>query len=180
MTGPPWDLGGGALLRRYRIEDLDALWEAIEQDRERIGRWMPWVEGARTKEDERAFLDRVLAKEAGLDGLGIWVHGEFAGGIGLMVDPFTVAGEIGYWIRSTYEGRGLVTKATQVLIDHAFDEVGVHRVVIRAGVENTRSRAIPERLGFTNEGVAREEGRGTEGFYDLVVYGLLDREWHAR
>jgi ribosomal-protein-serine acetyltransferase len=49
--------------------------------------------------------------------------------------------------------------------------------VIRAGVENARSRAIPERLGFTYEGVAREEGRGSGGFYDLAVYGLLDREW---
>ena len=50
-------------------------------------------------------------------------------------------------------------------------------IVIRAGVENTRSRAIPERLGFTKEGVARGEGRGTPGFYDLVVYGLLEDEW---
>jgi ribosomal-protein-serine acetyltransferase len=52
--------------------------------------------------------------------------------------------------------------------------------VIRAGVDNARSRAIPERLGFTQEGVLREEGRGVEGFHDLVVYGLLEDEWRAR
>ena len=49
--------------------------------------------------------------------------------------------------------------------------------MIRAGTENARSRAVPERLGFTYEGIAREEGRGSGGFYDLAVYGLLEREW---
>jgi ribosomal-protein-serine acetyltransferase len=180
VSGPPWDLGGGAILRRHRIDDLDAIWEAIEEERDRIGRWMPWVETAVTKEDEREWLERVVANESSLDGVGIWVEGEFAGGTGLTVDPFRTHGEIGYWIRSRFEGRGLVTKATQVLIDHAFDDLGLHRMVIRAGVENVRSRAIPERLGFTFEGVHREEGRGTDGFYDLAMFGLLDREWRAR
>ena len=54
----------------------------------------------------------------------------------------------------------MVTRACRVLIDVAFGELGLHRVVIRAGVDNPRSRAIPERLGFTEERIAREEGRG--------------------
>ncbi|MGZ8625546.1 MAG: GNAT family N-acetyltransferase, partial [Actinomycetota bacterium] len=58
-------------------------------------------------------------------------------------------------------------------------ELGLHRLVIRAGVENVRSRAIPERLGFTREGIARGEGRGVGGFYDLVVHSLLDDEWRT-
>jgi ribosomal-protein-serine acetyltransferase len=65
----------------------------------------------------------------------------------------------------------------QALIDVGFTELGLHRIEIRAGVENVRSRAIPERLGFTREGVLRGEGRGSGGFYDLVVYGLLEDEW---
>jgi ribosomal-protein-serine acetyltransferase len=179
VSGPPFDLGGGALLRQHRIEDLDAIWDAVEEERDRLGMWMPWMETTRTKDDERVWLERVV--DAGtLDGCAIWVEGEFAGGIGLMLDSFGIVAEIGYWIRSRYEGRGLVTRACEALIDHAFDAIGLHRVVIRAGVENTRSRAIPERLGFTFEGIAREEGRGVGRFYDLAVYGLLDREWRAR
>lgn len=180
MSGPPFDLGGGALLRRFRSEDLDRLWDAVEEERERIGPWMPWVETARTKEDERVWLERVTSDRSSVEALGIWVEGEFAGGIGLMVDPFGIVGEIGYWIRSRFEGRGLVTRACETLIGHAFDDLGIHRVVIRAGTENLRSRAIPERLGFAFEGVHREEGRGTLGFYDLRAYGLLDREWRDR
>jgi ribosomal-protein-serine acetyltransferase len=107
----------------------------------------------------------------------VWVDGAFAGGAGLTVGEFAIAAEIGYWIRSAYAGRGLVTRAARVLTGIAFEEFGVHRVVIRAGVENVRSRAIPERLGFTLEGVARGEGRGSGGFYDLAVYAVLEDEW---
>jgi ribosomal-protein-serine acetyltransferase len=179
VSGPPFDLGGGALLRQYRMEDLDAIWSAVEQDRDRLGTWMPWIETTPTKDDERRWLEQVVSSGS-LDGCGIWVEGEFAGGIGLMLDPFGHVAEIGYWIRAPFEGRGLVTRASEALIDHAFGVLGVHRVVIRAGVGNHRSRAVPERLGFTFEAVAREEGRGVGGFYDLAVYGLLDREWRPR
>ena len=65
------------------------------------------------------------------------------------------------------------------MIEIGFEELGLHRIVIRAGTDNARSRGVPERLGFTYEGIAREEGRGSDGFYDLAVYGLLDREWRA-
>ncbi len=180
MSGPPFDLGGGALLRQYRMEDLDALWSAIEDERDRIGPWMPWVDPTRDKDDERVWLEHVTSGADNLEGLGIWVEGEYAGGCGLAVDPFRVVAEIGYWIRSRFEGRGLVTRACEILVSHAFDAVGVHRVVIRAGTDNLRSRAIPERLGFTFEGVHREEGRGTDGFYDLRMYAILDREWRDR
>ena len=74
--------------------------------------------------------------------------------------------------------RGAVTSHAPVgLIDIGFDEFGLHRIEIRAGLENTRSRAVPERLRFTYEGSEREGSRGSRGSYDLAVYGLLDREW---
>ena len=64
----------------------------------------------------------------------------------------------------------------------AFDELGFHRVFIRAAPGNVRSRAVPERLGFVEEAVLREEARGAvaRGFHDLVVYGMLEDEWRAR
>jgi ribosomal-protein-serine acetyltransferase len=179
VTSLPAELGDGATLRRFTSDDLGVIWSAIEADRERFGRWMPWVEVTRTIEDERRWLASVTAEDS-LEGCGVFLGGDLAGSVALMVDPFRVTGEIGYWVRSTHEGRGLVTRAVVALIDEAFDHVGVHRVCIRAGVRNLRSRAIPERLGFVQEGVLRGEGRGSDGFYDLVVYGLLEDEWRAR
>jgi ribosomal-protein-serine acetyltransferase len=175
----PVDLGDGVVLRHYEIEDLDALWSAIEEERDRLGVWMPFLRDAKTIDDERAWLESVTAEPRGLGSGSLWRGGELIGDAGLVPDPFGIVAEMGYWIRLDAEGRGHVRRACRALIDIAFAELGLHRVVIRAGVENARSRAIPQRLGFTYEGVAREEGRGSGGFYDLAVYGLLDREWSS-
>jgi ribosomal-protein-serine acetyltransferase len=173
----PVDLGDGALLRRLTIGDLEEIWALVQAERDRIGVWMPWVEGTKTVEDQRRWLEGVLSDAKSADGLGIFVDDAYAGGIGLMIDAFSVVGEVGYWIGSAYEGRGLVTRATRALIEVGFLERGLHRITIRAGVDNVRSRAVPERLGFTREGVLRGEGKGSIGFYDMVVYGLLEDEW---
>ncbi len=180
MSTLPASLGDAAELRRYTLDDLDVLWAAVQGERERLGEWMPWVEGTRTIDDQRAWLERVVADEVGLDGTGLWVGQALAGGVGMSAGPFGVAAEIGYWIRAAFSGRGLVTSGARAMTDLAFREWGVHRVVIRAGVNNLRSRAVAERLGFTYEGVARGEGKGVGGFYDLSVYAVLEDEWPAK
>jgi ribosomal-protein-serine acetyltransferase len=175
----PVDLGDGVVLRHYEMSDLDALWEAIEVERARLGEWMPFVRDAKTIEDERRWLETVTPEPRGPGGGSLWHGGDLIGGAGLFPDSFGIVGEIGYWIRADHEGRGHITRACRALIDIGFGELGLHRIVIRGGTDNARSRAVPERLGFTYEGIAREEGRGSGGFYDLAVYGLLDREWRA-
>jgi len=138
---------------------------------------MPFVRDAKTIEDERTWLASITAEPRGLGGGSLWQGAELVGGVGLFADTFGIAAEIGYWIRASHEGRGHITRACRALIDIGFDEFGLHRIEIRAGLENIRSRAVPERLGFTYEGIEREGSRGSRGFYDLAVYGLLDREW---
>ena len=60
---------------------------------------------------------------------------------------------IGYWIDAGDQRKGLVTRCCASMLDYLFDNVGLHRVEIRCGTANTRSCAIPQRLGFTREGV---------------------------
>jgi ribosomal-protein-serine acetyltransferase len=176
----PADLGDGALVRRLRIEDLEDVWATVSASRERLDPWMPWIDGTRTIDDQRRWLESVVDDEESLDGCGIFVEDRYVGGVGLRWEPFRVTGEIGYWISSEFEGRGLVTRAVRVLLDVGFDEIGLHRIEIRAGVQNTRSRRIPERLGFVREGVERGRERGSNGFYDTVAYSMLEDEWRSK
>jgi ribosomal-protein-serine acetyltransferase len=173
----PIEVAPGAVVRGLTMDDLEAIWELVQVERDRLGPWMPWIEITRSIDDERAWLESVTKDPMSLDGAGIFVDGAYAGGIGLTIGPFGVGGEIGYWIGRAHEGRGIVTAACRALIGVGFGERGLHRITIRAGVDNARSRAIPERLGFTREGIERGGGRGSSGFYDLVVYGLLENEW---
>jgi len=102
------------------------------------------------------------------------VRGRIAGCAGFaLIEPPARVGVVGYWLAEEHEGRGLVTRAVSALIDHGFSELNLHRVEIRAATNNARSRAVPERLGFTQEGVLREADVVGDEYVDLVVYGLL-------
>lgn len=187
MSGPfelgSRDLGDGVVLRRLSVEQAEEVFAVVQANRERLARWMPWVAGTTAVEDQRAWLENVTRDPADLDGVGIFLDGRYVGGAGVHGrDPYGTGAELGYWIDEAFEGRGIVTRAVRALLAICFDELGVHRVTIRAGVDNVRSRAIPERLGFTQEGVMREAERGSDGrgFHDLVVYGLLEDEWRAQ
>lgn len=175
MSTPFLDLGDGVEVRKLEPADAEEVYAIVQRERERLQPWMPWAEGA-TVETTRSFIEANVTTN-GLDALGIFVDGAYVGGIGMRPEELHGDTEIGYWIASTHEGGGLVTRACQALIGHAFGELRLHRVTIRAAPDNARSRAIPERLGFTEEGVMREAGRASTGYHDLVVYGLLDREW---
>jgi ribosomal-protein-serine acetyltransferase len=79
-----------------------------------------------------------------------------------------------------HQGRGIVTRCCHALLDHLFDERGLHRVEIRCATGNLRSCAVPQRLGFRREGVLRHGEFGATGWLDLVVWGILEHEWRKQ
>jgi ribosomal-protein-serine acetyltransferase len=72
-----------------------------------------------------------------------------------------------------------MTGAVGALLDHAFGVWDLHRVVIEVVVDNARSRAIPERLGFREEALLREAKLIRGRFEDAVLYAMLASEWPA-
>jgi ribosomal-protein-serine acetyltransferase len=177
VSQPLFDLGDGAEVRVLDPPDADDVFRLVDAERDRLRPWLGWVDDTGSAADVRRFIEGCRASVTDLDGLGLFVRGDFRGGLGLMVRPMHREGEIGYWIGLAFEGRGLVTRASRALVTYGFGDMRLHRITIRAAPENARSRAIPERLGFVQEGVLREACRVGGGFTDLVVYGMLDREW---
>lgn len=174
------DPKNGVELRSFGPEDAEAVFAAMDGERERLGEWLPWVHTSPTSAETSEFIKRSLANEDAREGLGLWVREELAGGCGLHVDAFMKAGEIGYWLRSEFEGRGIVTMACRSLLDLGFGELGLHRIVICSGTSNLRSQAVPRRLGFTEEGVLRESCKVGDRYVDLICFSMLDREWAAQ
>ncbi len=162
----------------------EAMYSVIDGDREHLRTWLPWVDQSRTSEYTRQFIRGALEQFAHSQGLSaaIWAQGQVAGGIGLQNCNWQNKNiEMGYWLSSRFEGQGIATDACRALLDYAFDEWRLHRVEIRCATENTRSAAIPKRLGFTQEGTLREAQLLHEKFHDLFVYGMTAREWkHQR
>jgi ribosomal-protein-serine acetyltransferase len=119
----------------------------------------------------------------GNDGLeaALVLDGEIAGGVGFhRVDWVNRSTSIGYWLAADAQGRGLMTAAVTALLDYAFFEWELHRVIIEVIVGNERSRAIPERLGFRQETILREAKLVRGSHEDTRLYAMLAPEWTAR
>ena len=164
------------------IRHSDEFYDLVQKNLERLALWCPWLGRVATPEATREFLGEKIARFADGNGFtaGIFVGGHLSGVIALeYIDWPNLATEIGYWIDSDVEGKGIVTSACRALLEHAFCELKLERVQIRCASENLRSRAVPEKLGFTQEGILRGCERLRDRSVDIVVYGLLRREWRV-
>jgi ribosomal-protein-serine acetyltransferase len=70
-----------------------------------------------------------------------------------------------------------MTRCCRILFDYLFNEVGLNRIQINCNIENAKSRAIPERLGFRLEGIHRQVEWLNNEFRDWAVYAMLAEEW---
>jgi len=166
------------LIELRHAEELNAL---IRENFEHIRKWSSWLtDEERPVERTREWIRQNLTHFANNESftVGIWYKNALAGQIDFgNVDWNDRKFEIGYWLGATFQGKGLVTKACRVLINHAFDDLQFNRVEMRCAVENKKSRKIPEKLGFREEGILRQSGWLHDHFVDEVIYGLLASEW---
>ena len=161
----------------------DELFELIENNREYLRKWLPWLDSNKYLQNTIDFIkhsDMQFKENTGLQ-LAIRYRGKLAGVIGFhKVDWLNHSTSIGYWLAEGYQGNGIMTKSCGSLIDYAFGNLGLNRVEIRCAVENSKSRAIPENLGFKKEGIIRDAEWLYDHYVDHVVYGILRGEWNSR
>jgi ribosomal-protein-serine acetyltransferase len=171
-------------MRLLEPRDADACYAAVERDRAYLREWLPWVDRTHSAEDIRKFIETIAIPQYETNNgpnCGIWMAGEFAGGIGChVIDWANRSCSIGYWVAAAHQGKGIVTQCCASLLDYLFDELRLHRATIDCGTGNTRSCAVPRRLGFTREGLKREAQWVGERCLDLVTWSILDREWRER
>ena len=181
-SGPTLRVSDSAALRPLEPGDADELYGLIEADRPRLARWMPWAQ-AQTRAGTLEFIRSARAqpeRDGGFQ-LALVVDRRLAGVFGIhKVDIENRTTSIGYWLAARHEGAGLATFAARALVGHAFDAMGMHRVEIRAAPDNVRSRAIPERLGFSQEAVLRDAERFGDEYRDNILYAMLAPDWAAR
>lgn len=150
-----------------------ALWQAKEASLNELRRWMAWAEQPR--ESHEGFVHAAHERW----GEGEWVYaitvnGVPVGTIGVdRYHPMFSSAELGYWLRSDVSGRGLMTEAAAVVVDYSFDELRIHRLELRAGLENYGSLRVAEKLGFRSAGILRHASRNAWAFYDVKVFDLL-------
>lgn len=177
-----YQINSDLYLKLLEIRDAEELFQITNDSRDHLREWLPWVDGTKSVEHSRAFIQATLHQYAVNNGLnaGIWWENQLVGCIGFhSIDWPNRKTSIGYWLAQTFQGRGIMTNATSALVDLAFDGYGLNRVEIRAATSNVKSRAIPERLSFKNEGCIQEAEWLYDHFVDHIVYGMLAANWKS-
>ncbi len=164
------------------VRHAEALYRLTDESRQHIREWLPWADYRLSPADSKKFIDSTLEQFRSNSGFqaGIWFNGELAGIIGLHGINWTnKSTTFGYWLGEHHQGKGLMTAACRAAMAYCFDELGLNRIEIRAATGNVKSQAIPERLGFTNEGRLRQAEWIHDRFVDHFIYSKLKEEHEA-
>src|SRR5437763_13881135 len=123
-----WPIDDETELRLFETRDAEALFALVDSCRAYLREWLPWVDGTKSPEDSRRFIEAARRQFADEDGCspGIWHQGRLVGGIGFHhIDRLNRSTSIGYWLAEGHQGRGLVTKACRALVDYALLDLGL-------------------------------------------------------
>lgn len=173
------------ILQRFTRRDSSTLDDAIRASLTDLNQWLPWARMDYASGDTSAFIrDSIQAwKEDRAWDYSIRTKADLSRHVG-NVSLWTVSklgkiGEIGYWVRTDETSRGICTEAVDRLLGEAFGSMGYHKVVLRIAVGNEASDRVAQKLGFTKEGVLREELLIRGNWVDHSLWSLLDREYRA-
>jgi len=168
------------VLRLHKMDIAQKLFDFIDKNRTYLREWLPWLDMNTELEDTKKFI--LECQENYKNGkslnLGIYFKGELLGSVGFnSINKLNKSAEIGYMLGKNSNGKGIMTKSCKAIIDYGFNVLNLNRIVIKAAVKNTKSRAIPERLGFEQEGILQQAEFLYNHYVDIVVYGMLKENW---
>lgn len=172
-------------LRMFNEDDAEEFYNLIISSKAYLREWLGWVdyiEGVEdTRENIKARLKGFVDNGGYPKSFAIMYQGEIAGTIGFNeINKSNKVGVVGYWLGERFQGKGIMSKAFDSLIEYGFKELGLNRIEVSVAAENTKSRALPERFGFTEEGKLRQAEWLYDHYVDHIIYGLLAEEWKSR
>lgn len=173
----------GAQLRPLEPWRAEEFFAHMERGRDFIGQHIGFADAAKDLASARDLLEGYADKAAADTGriFGIWLDDVLVGGVLVRVmDVRQGRAEIGCWLEPAGVGKGLVTRAATLLVDHLIRERGVHRVEWLVSSANAPSIAVARRLGLTRDGVLRSYSAHRGVRQDVEVWSVLAREWESR
>ena len=158
------------------VNHSQSIFEMVDKNRTHLRPWLPFVDRMQTVEFAENFVKGTMQRnnDASEFAFVIVENEKVIVRIGVYkIDNQNRIGEIGYWIIEGSQGKGIVTKSCKAMIDFCFSDLGLNRIEIKCGIENVKSKTIPEKLNFTKEGIIRQGEQLYDKFIDLNLYSLL-------
>jgi ribosomal-protein-serine acetyltransferase len=160
----------------------ERLYGLTNKNRAHLKKWLSWLDLVKTFEDTQTFIDTAVHQHKNNQAttFAILYRGDLVGVAGFNhFDYQHKWGAIGYWLGASYTGSGVMTKVVQQLLEYGFVEQRLNKIEIRCADKNHKSRAIPERLGFSYEATLRQCEWLYDQYVDHAVYSMLASEYQA-
>lgn len=171
------------VLRPFELQDADALFKLVDNNRDYLRQWLPWLDSNQTVGDSLEFIRSSHHRANHNNGFAsaICFDNKLVGIIGLHDIRWEdrLSG-IGYWLAEPHQGKGIITRACKAVLGYGFTTLNLNRLEIRCATENIRSQAVAKRLGLVYEGTLQDAAWLYDHFVDLQVYSMLQREWQAQ
>jgi RimJ/RimL family protein N-acetyltransferase len=179
--GLPVMSGKGVTLRELRASDAPSLFSMLTTEEvsrfispppttvEGFERFIAWTLRQRHAGTYACFA---VTLEGSDTAIGIFQLRELEPGFG--------TAEWGFAIGSSYWGTGVFQKGAELVINFAFETVGVHRLEARAAVRNGRGNGALKKVGAVQEGLLRKSFLKNGEYLDQVLWTILAEEWHAK
>ena len=168
------------LLRELTSEDAGSLYALVDGNRKYLRQWLPWVDTQQGPHDSGQFIEGARNdNQAGVAlTLGIEHQGDIVGVIGFHeFDNENRQTSMGFWISSSHQGKGIVSSSCARLIEYAFTDLGLNRVVMNIAEDNVPSRRVAERMGLVYEGTSRQSEWLYDHFVNQAIYAAVADQW---
>jgi len=176
--GLPTLTGGQVVLRELRASDAASLFALLTTEEvsrfisppptsvEGFERFIAWTLRQRTAGSYACFAVTLKGFDTAI---GIFQVRELEPGFGMA--------EWGFAIGSQFWGTGVFQDGAELVLEFAFDTIGVHRLEARAAVLNGRGNGALVKLGAVQEAILRKSFLRNGEFLDQVLYSILENDW---
>lgn len=150
------------IIRVPRPGDGKVVFNAIQASMTQLRAWLPFAQDEQDEQKVEQNLREAYAKFIVREDMRLLIFlrdsEQFVGSSGLHNPNWEIPKfEIGYWIDTRFSGQGYMTEAVNGITEFAIHELKARRVEIRCDTLNVKSKAIPERLGYSLEGTLKNE-----------------------
>ena len=162
------------IIRHPETSDAATLNSSIIESINELRKYMPWVNEIPSILDTQNNIEnaiKLIEKNEDIRFLIFSKNNDFIGSSGLHRINWRIKkAEIGYWIKTSQSGNGLMTEAVNAIMNYGINQLSLKRIEIICSGSNIKSRRIPERLGFTLEGTLKNHRINNDGTIDDTVY----------
>jgi ribosomal-protein-serine acetyltransferase len=168
-------------IEMLHISHAQALFDLTNKNRETLQEWLPWVEHTTKIEDTQEFIRHSLTqyvKNGSIDAPVLY-KGKLVGMIALLISKRynLKRADIGYWLDSEHQGKGIISKCAQKMLEIGFEKYNLRKITIHCATDNSNSCNVAKRLGFHLDGTLRQEAKVGEKIEDLNVFSITQNEY---